>query len=143
MEAEKMSKELNIIEASNMPYGTEFKVKIDCYYKYDDTKRIRDNTKMIAINTQEGIRFKEYSDIEKASKSLINAIFIPIQQPVSFMEVVNSDKYCKVEHEILKDNTLVKDYSKFDIIMYELSETYESDELRKIILEGKWYIEEQ
>lgn len=78
--------ELNIIEASNMPYGTEFKVKIDHYYKYDDADRIRDNTKMIAINTKSGIKFKEYKDIEKASKSLINAKFIPIQNTVSFEE---------------------------------------------------------
>jgi hypothetical protein len=158
MEAEKMSKELNIIEASNMPYGTEFKVKIDCYYKYDDTKRIRDNTKMIAINTQEGIRFKEYTDIEKASKSLINATFIPIQQPVSFMEVVNSDKKCRVEHPIINSRVLngstmnlcseakeMKEgkYLKLNWILYIIGYSIDAEMIRTIINEGKWYIEEQ
>jgi hypothetical protein len=158
MEAEKMSKELNIIEASNMPYGTEFKVKIDCYYKYDDTRRIRDNTKMIAINTQEGIRFKEYTDIEKASKSLINATFIPIQQPVSFMEVVNSDKKCRVEHPIINSRVLngstmnlcseakeMKEgkYLKLNWILYIIGYSIDAEMIRTIINEGKWYIEEQ
>lgn len=48
-----MGKELNIIEASNMPENTLFYVKIDCYYKHDDIIRIRDNTKLKAICTQE------------------------------------------------------------------------------------------
>ena len=79
-------KDLNIIEASNLPYGTEFKVKIDHYYKYDDACRIRNNIKLIAVNTQSGIKFKEYADIERASKTLINAKFVPIQSSVTFEE---------------------------------------------------------
>lgn len=111
--------ELNIIEASNMPYGTEFKVKIDCYYKYDDACRIRDNTKLIAVNTQSGIKFKEYVDIERASKSLINAKFIPLNNAVDFITAMNAlsegktienierDQYKKIDGKIKVKHTLL------------------------------------
>ena len=128
--------ELNIIEASNMPYGTEFKVKIDCYYKHDDVYRIRDNTKLIAVNTQSGIKFKEYTDIEKASKTLINATFIPVQNPVSFMDVVNSGKRCRVEYPNAPDG-----YWFLDDMLYWLGSESGSELCAEIIKNGKWYIE--
>ncbi len=146
--------ELNIIEASNMPYNTEFKVKIDCYYKYDDACRIRDNTKLIAVNTQGGVKFKEYSDVEKASKTLINAKFIPIQQLVSFMEVVNSNKKCRVEHKYVEEIRAVTDLQDFYInefrnndciplnyLMHILCYHTSQEDLKEIIKEGKWYLE--
>ncbi|MFT8352172.1 hypothetical protein [Clostridium saccharoperbutylacetonicum] len=131
-----MSKKLNIIEASNMPYGTEFKVKIDHYYKYDDADRIRDNTKMIAINMQEGIRFKEYTNIEKASKSLINATFVPIKQPVSFMEAIEA--YHTGENIYCEYGISTYSYVKGQILIDSKDRGISTVE----ILNGKWYIGE-
>ena len=132
-----MSKELNIIEASNMPENTLFAVKIDCYYKHDDAIRIRDNTKLKAICTDAGIRFLEYSDIEKASKSLLNAKFIPIPKPVSFMEAIKEysehyrNIYCKIGNtkKLYEYNPIGLKNGNQPISSYE-------------ILNGEWYIED-
>ncbi|NRU52379.1 hypothetical protein [Clostridium beijerinckii] len=148
--------ELNIIEASNMPYGTEFKVKIDCYYKHDDACRIRDNTKLIAVNLQSGIKFKEYADIERASKTLINAKFIPLQKPVSFMEAINAglegkmikvdvtelnEKYRDIENCTCVLNSYWNNcWSSIKCIFEMLGKT--EKHTSKIINEGKWYIKE-
>lgn len=138
--------ELSIIEASNMPYGTEFKVKIDCYYKHDDACRIRDNTNLIAVNTQSGIRFKEYSDIEKASKTLVNAKFIPIQKSVSTVEAFKSLEEGKIIESLCTHEKYKKDYRQLSIVVegfgYEECENISSAEILDdwIIIDTKEYI---
>ncbi len=138
-----MSKELNIIEASNMPENTMFDVKIDHYYKYDDAIRIRDNTKLRAMCTREGIRFLEYADIEKASKTLLNAKFIPIPNPVTFIEAIKASQEGKTIYVNVEDRTYTyypnpRD-KKFDELRAKETRgglsTYE-------ILNGKWYIKD-
>lgn len=138
-----MNKELNIIEASNMPENTLFDVKIDCYYKQNDAIRIRDNTKLKAMCTREGIRFLEYADIEKASKTLLNARFIPVQKSVSFIDAIKASQEGKTIWVNVEDRTYTyypnpRD-KKFDELRAKETHgglsTYE-------ILNGKWYIED-
>lgn len=62
------------------------------------------------------------------------------QQPVTFEEVLNSDKWCKVEHELLRDD-YYKKYDRLDILMYNITMTFKPDELKSIIKNGKWYLE--
>lgn len=82
-----------------------------------------------------------------------------IQQPVTFEEVLNSDKKCRVEHEILNKKTKNKDEisdksANYFLIEYKnnrylnmnnLLELFiwilSDSEIRKIIKEGKWYLE--
>lgn len=82
-----------------------------------------------------------------------------IQQPVTFEEVLNSDKKCRVEHEYLKqnwfkliitDNIMAKTYLE-DVcnykymylknILYALSYKLDSENFNKVIKEAKWYLE--
>jgi hypothetical protein len=71
--------ELDIIEASNMPLGTEFQM-------------VRDGIKMpntIYINkNNKSLRWKDVDEVLYPSVSNLNAIFIPIknQKPVTFEE---------------------------------------------------------
>lgn len=62
-----------------------------------------------------------------------------IKQPVTFEEVLNSDKRCKVEHELLDDEN---EYETFDNLMYFLSNSLFEKELKEIIKNGKWYLED-
>ena len=116
-----------------MPYSTEFKVKIDCYYKHDDACRIRDNTKLIAVNTQSGIKFKEYTDIEKASKTLINAKFVPIQKTVSTVEAFKALEEGKIIESLCTHEKYKKDYIQLSIVVdgfgYEECENISSAEI--------------
>lgn len=82
-----------------------------------------------------------------------------IQQPVTFEEVLNSDKKCRVEHEMFKDAcfrikpsdslTIIQhkesifnnQYMFIKDIMYVLGYVCTEDSLKKIIKEGKWYLE--
>jgi hypothetical protein len=77
-----------------------------------------------------------------------------IPQPVSFMEVLKSTKAVRVEHKSvtnipaskLEINTIQRmnngEYVLLDDLMYYLSYKFEPEELRDILLNGKWYIEE-
>ena len=147
MEVEKVSKKLNIIEAMKMPIGTEFEVllngdKFGCVAK---------------ILKLEGNSKKQLVWDNRANSSIVltdsvaDAVLIKIQQPVSFMEVVNSDKKCKVDFSniglpnhwdarVLKFKN--KNYITFGQLMYDLSNTCGTDVLRKIFKEAKWYVEE-
>jgi hypothetical protein len=69
-----------------------------------------------------------------------------VKKPVSFEEVLNSKKRCKVEHEILnqKEITSLSDFMTFDMYMLNLCDIYplSSEMLKTIIREGKWYLED-
>ena len=62
------------------------------------------------------------------------------QQPVTLEEVLNSDKRCKVEHELLKDKYYSL-YDEFDFILVEISSNFKTKETKEIIKNGKWYLE--
>lgn len=136
-----MSKKLNITEAMKMPIGTEFEVFSTLNRKADVNMILREN--------ENNKKYLEWVDNEplKVFEFLMDTTFIPIQQPVSFMEVVKSDKKCKVEHKLMnchfdEYSFNLKGYKFFSNVMETLGDVHTSRELRKIILEGKWYIEE-
>jgi hypothetical protein len=146
MELILMSKKLNIIEAMKMPLGTEFEVIFD-------GKKIPNNTMVIyrslaSDRNTKHIDWKSHPDgtFMKPYDYLINGVFIPIQQPVSFMEVVKSGKKCKVEHELIDtdltvySNKKISDFNDLDWVLFTL--TNNQIDIKTIIQEGKWYIEE-
>ena len=131
-------KKLNIIEASAL-INTEFEVI------YPNGNKRKDNVFCNLSGSLEEINGGElytYTDI-------INAKFIPISKPVSFMEAVKSEKLIKVEHELIRDKNFtsdeleeLKECQNIDNVMYILSGNLNSKQLRRVILNGKWYIED-
>ncbi len=78
-----------------------------------------------------------------------------VPQPVSFMDVVNSKKLVRVEHCYVdsfgscneENNELIEkmiegEFIEFDRLIYIISNSSNAEELRDILLNGKWYIEE-
>jgi hypothetical protein len=70
---------------------------------------------------------------------LIDAIFIPIQQPVSFMEAVASGKRIKCEYEKFNQSGI---YMTLNTLFQLFSLSYTADFIPNLIKEAKWYIEE-
>ncbi|AGX43979.1 hypothetical protein [Clostridium saccharobutylicum] len=137
-----MSKKLNIIEAMKMPIGTEFEVIFN-------GEKISNNTMIISLALT---RTKEYKIIDwkfhpkdtvmKPYDFLINGVFIPIQQPVSFMEVVKTKRKVKVECE---GYFKVREYRCLHEILQKIIDNNFGEEdkaLNNFITKGKWYIEE-
>ena len=73
-----------------------------------------------------------------------NEEWILVQEPVSFMEAVQSGKKIKVEHEAIKHFELkcTSEYLTLFVVVEELAKNLDSISLREIITEGKFYIEE-
>ena len=124
-----MSKELNILQAIEMPVGTEFEVIYKNGIK-SVIKTVLDESRNFVMVSDE--------DLESATHKFITAKFIPIQKPVSFMEAIKArceGKTIKVvlrnNERIYKDNSAgLKDQNGGYLTPLE-------------ILEGKWYIEEE
>lgn len=135
-----------------MPIGTEFEVEYKDGFVFEDSNTVR-------LNGLLDGKELTWLNGEKATcgSKFIDSIFIPIQQPVSFMEVVNSDKKCRVEHPIINSRVLngstmnlcleAKEMKegkclKLNWILYIIGYSVDSEMLRTVIKEGKWYIEE-
>ncbi|WP_160687488.1 hypothetical protein [Clostridium sp. C2-6-12] len=135
------------------PAGTEFNIK------YSDGNISSEKVK----TTLDGCIIWENGNPVEFSKKLVKTIFIKVDEikPVSFMEVINSDEKCRVEHskvdEILTnkeisfdDNIIAENFAKMkkneyidlDNIMLVLSRYIGDKYLRQVIKEGKWYLEE-
>lgn len=90
----------------------------------------------------------------EAGNSLLtdaNSEYIIPQVPVSFMDCVASEGWVRVEHEltnkIIVNGRYYKEFKNgehipFERLMFYLSLCLEGEELRTIIEEGKWYLEE-
>ena len=135
-----MSKKLNIIEAMKMPIGTEFEV----VYKDGAIDSIK-----VTLKAPNGIKFLEWNsgNIVLANNGIIDATFIPIQQPVSFTEAITSGKRIKVDVTELNekyDRTILNEYwnNVYISINDILNMLAGASKRNIIILEGKWYIEE-
>ena len=66
--------------------------------------------------------------------------YILPQEPVTFMDCVNSDKLVRVEHESLKEGGFSSLY-RFDVLIFHMT-NLGATKLKKVILEGKWYLED-
>lgn len=134
-----MSKKLNIIEAMKMPIGTQFNIEIG---KTENTPGFTFTKIAIKLFGQTKAFYNLETDKPLSLfEEYLNATFIPIQQPVSFMEVVNSNKCCKVKYENC-DTQFNEGFKCLDTVLYFLSFEYPPSTLREIIKNGKWYIEE-
>ncbi len=69
--------------------------------------------------------------------------WILVQQPVDFMTAVKSGKWIRVEHELLRTYTVYKDYSDIKYLLDLLVDIFDEKEIRKVLTEGKFYIEEE
>jgi hypothetical protein len=143
-----MSKELNIIQAMEMPVGTEFKIII--YGKEEgevvlkkfgeNDTGVTDEASCLYWKVDSNNIFSLPSKVNVTSET-INAKFILIQQPVSFMEAIKASQEGKVIKVNIGARTYTyypRDYKWVGLIAKGTLEglsTYE-------ILEGKWYIEE-
>ena len=125
-----MNKKLNIIEAVNMPAGTEFEVFFKSGRK-DDLKVI-----VLEVLGSHKLIWEDGKDV-KAYGCTINARFVPVQKPVRFMEAVNSEKRIRVSLPGYK----LDDFCTIGNALRTLSFTSE-EYMRKAILNSKWYIEE-
>lgn len=135
-----MNKELNIIEAIAMPVGTEFEV-------IHDNGRINGSKAILGIDYDfKSLKWDNGEYLNLTSKNL-NAKFIPIPKPVSFMEAVKSGKYIRVdltgiegygEKTIKELNT----YMSLDEIFELLGNEFYGGYIKEIIEKGKWYIED-
>ena len=141
-----MNKGLNIIEAMEMPIETEFEV----WREHCEGKVIIKKSDYTSVG-EKYLYWSNGKDKVIIGDYILSAKFKVIekqQKPVNFMEVVNSDKKCKVEHELideLKDYDKSIDYSKFydfDFLISYLSNDFYGDKLRLIIKEGRWYLGE-
>ena len=126
-----MNKELNIIEAVNMPAGTEFEVFFKSGRK-DDLKVI-----VSEVLGSHKLIWEDGKDV-KVYGCIMNAKFVPVQKPVNFINAVKSGKRIRVsspEYELI-------DFCTIGNVIHKLSLMISEEYMRKVILNGKWYIEE-
>ena len=135
-----MSKELNILQAIEMPVGTEFEI----VYK----NGIKSLIKTVLDKSRNFVTVSD-EDLESATHDFVTAKFIPIQKPVSFMEASKSNKKIRVDlselDEINNLSGLIKEFKQsyyLDEILNRLSQ-YNSGFCSEAINKGKWYIEEE
>ena len=146
-----MSKELNIIEASKIK-NAEFEI----IFPNGDVGK-----KQVHTN-EEGAMLNAKNEYLSSTYFLINAKFILIQKPVTFMEAVKSGGRIRVEHELidnfkpLTNTNLNDDYSELccnvlaeggyieinDLLSY-LGYLFGNESISKILTEGKFYIEKE
>ncbi|WP_143314544.1 hypothetical protein [Clostridium sp. HBUAS56017] len=119
---------MNIIEASKQEIGTKF--KIECF----------DGELFHVEKSSTGFEFPNENQLIITDR-IIDAKFILIQQPVSFMEAIKANQ----EGKVIKVNIGARTYTYyprdnkwFGLIAKETLGGLSTHE----ILEGKWYIEE-
>ena len=131
-----------------MPIGTSFKV----LHKIQG-----ENCQTMIISDSCGEKIFKWSEDDMAMirEYTIDATFIPIQQPVSFMEVVNQKKRCKVEHRYIDSIRAATNLSSYYItdfrngkyiplnyLMTFLGYHLTEEAFRDVINDGEWYLEE-
>ncbi len=81
--------------------------------------------------------------IAELSMAVLNGEWEEVKKPVDFMTAVTQGKRIRVEHRLV-DHTGIDDlitYTSLDCLIYTLGEEYDKEEVKDIILNGKWYIE--
>ena len=151
-----MSKELNIIEAVNMPMGTEFEMFFKSGRKEIQKVIVSEELGSHKLIWEDGKDVKTYDDT-------MNAKFIPIQKPLTFMEAIKSGSRIRVEHELIDNfkpvtslNYLNDDYLELccniltkggyvenNDLLSSLGYLFGNGAISKILTEGKFYIEKE
>ena len=160
-----MSKELTIQEALKMGVGTRFNtdketgiVVIKASSEFKEELRIYEGFLSNKFLCWEDSGKKlELGDWESELK------FIPIQKPLTFMEAIKSGSRIRVEHELIDNyitvtslnylnddylelccNILTKGgYIKINDLLSSLGCLFGNGAISKILIEGKFYIEEE
>ncbi|NFE85320.1 hypothetical protein FC754_14475 [Clostridium botulinum] len=143
MEDKKLNKELNILQAIEMPIGTEFEVK------FKKPSIILKDITLVGNGKRERKTFIN----SKTNKSLslsedyFNAKFIPLTKPVSFMEALESGKKVKVKCEgyfdIDKNYYLISEIFEKIIKVNEVFGENETEKaIKSFVTNGQWYIHE-
>ena len=149
-----MSKELNIIEAVNMPAGTEFEMF--------PKSGIKETQKVIVLEKlgSHKLIWEDGRDV-KIYDYTMNAKFVPVTKPLTFMEAVKSGGRIRIEHEVIDKykplmntnylnddylelccNTLTKGgYLEISDLLCALGYLFRNEIVSKILTEGKFYIE--
>lgn len=99
----------------------------------------------ISMDRNKGINFKGDGSLENVIGINPNQRFIRVQKPVTFEEVLKSDNTCRIEHSLIGEHfefALEKNYYTFSTLMELLSKKMCSSDLRKVLLEAKWYLED-
>lgn len=72
-----------------------------------------------------------------------------IEQSVTWEEIMARNENCRVEHEIINESNFDEEYfqelqefNSFDKVIYILSNNLDDKQLKAIIKEGKWYLEQ-
>lgn len=67
-----------------------------------------------------------------------------VKQPVDFMTAVKSGKRIRIEHDLVNEFGVedLTHFSSIDCLLYALGEDYNAKEVKDIIVNGKWYIED-
>lgn len=66
-----------------------------------------------------------------------------MQEPVDFMTAVKSGKRIKIEHELINHLDIFTEYNCLDDALNELVSYCNALDTKKVLTEGKFYIEEQ
>ena len=158
-----MSKELNILQAIEMPVGTEFKI---LNAKKDDKNSAYSKTAIVSVSEcNSKILLGDGVDEFGFNDYIAGLKFEVIQKPLSFMEAVKSGRRIKVEHNLIDDIILNKEDGYFrsysshnreaverfrnkefmsvDLLLLALGYLFNELEIAKIITDGKWHIEEE
>lgn len=144
-----MSKKLNIIEAMKMPLGSQFNIVIE---ETENTPGFLITNIVLEGNINE----KRRAFLNSATDEYLNlfsdyldATFIPIQQPVSFMEAIEEGSKDKKIKVVMDRITFPKHFADALNQYMTLNEIFEYMPkhlsrvgIRNVIKEGKWYIEE-
>lgn len=134
-------KELNILQAIEMPVGTEFKV----------ITGIDVNLENVILDNLRRFRYSDnHYEIKSYSNEFIKGKFIPIQKPVSFIEALEASKEGKrlrVVHDAYCETKEFKKIGKLFEMIISANKNFGDEIVNKAIIEnisnGKWYIEEE
>ena len=95
-----------------------------------------------------GLKINNYEPLERCGTNDVQR-FVKIETPVSFNDVLHSDKKCRVEHELIdrlinnEENDFdFTEYNEIDDLLFEITNQYIADETRDVLINGRWYIEE-
>ena len=79
--------------------------------------------------------------IDLDSTEIMTLDFEFIQQPVSFEDVLNSDKKCRVEHELTAGHSTFEAFMDLDVLLLYIGDYFETEDCKQIFKEAKWYLE--
>lgn len=126
---------MNIIElVREKNINKEFK----CDFNEDFRYRVICNKGTVLLESRSIKKNSEWKEVSCITENLLSWDFTPVWKRTDFLDVLKSKSDCIVFHELIKNE--FEKFESFDMIMLELSRNYDSSILRKIILEGKWYI---